>query len=289
VEDAHRAGESLASLADRLDLRLRTDRLVPLSRWVTPPVETSRRFDTRFFVADAAGGTGFRIDDREVTGHAWMSPEAALDACRGGSIELWPPTATTLRLLGGLADAAEVRRRLAPSGPWRRPRIESVVPGIRRVRTWGAGGIPGRTACGYLVGHRRLVVVDPGDPAEAFADAIRADAAASGAALVAIVLTSADPDALAGVTDLALRNRIPVLAAPAVGRDAWEGAVPLADGGVVEAGDVPLRVVGGPGDGWARLALDVGGAGCVLVGSLFEDPGPPRRARDGGAIGALRE
>lgn len=293
VEAAHRSGEGLASLADRLDLRLRTDRLVPLSRWVTPPVGATRRYDARFYVADLADGIGFRLDDREVSAHAWLTPAAALDACRSGRIDLWPPTATTLRAIAAARDADDVRRSIVPAGPSRPPEVQDVGPGIRRIRSWDGGGIPGRRACGYLVGYRRLLMVDPGDPGEAVADAIRSAAASTGARLVAIVLTSSDPDALAGVTDLALRQAVPVLAASGVGRDAWEPITPLRDNELVGIGDVGVRVLAEEVGG-SRLVLDVevGGGedrGHALVGSLFDDPVPPWRTHaDPAAIAALR-
>ena len=63
---------TFADIADRLDLRLRPDRLVPIARWVTPAAYP-RRFDASFFAAelprrrgaDVRGGRGRRpsLDD----------------------------------------------------------------------------------------------------------------------------------------------------------------------------------------------------------------------------------
>ena len=72
---------TLAGLAVDLDLTLRTDRLVPLSRWVTP-VSSPRRFDTRFFAAMLPDGAEPTFEGREVAGHAWMRPDDALAATK---------------------------------------------------------------------------------------------------------------------------------------------------------------------------------------------------------------
>ncbi len=68
----------LATIAAELDLTLRTDLLVPLSRWVTPPI-LPRRFDARFFAAALPTGARVTFEGDEVAGHAWMTPAAALD------------------------------------------------------------------------------------------------------------------------------------------------------------------------------------------------------------------
>ena len=269
VEAAHRAGEPLATLAGRLGLRLRADRLVALSHWVTPPVGVSRRYDVRFFVADAADGTGFRLDEREVAGHAWLRPREAIEALRAGRIDLWAPTATTLRSLRASRDADEVRASLSPAGAASPPLVERLSRGIVRVRSHGAGGLPGRSVSTYLVGRERVVVVDPGDPNEAAADAVMGAVATGGGRVAAVALTSPDPGHVGGVVGLALRAQVPVLAGPGVGPEVFIGVQTLRDGVAVELGDVPLVALEAPGTDPSHLIFDVPTERATLVGDLF--------------------
>ena len=280
VEAAHLAGEPLASLAERLELRLRADRLVPLSRWVTPPEGVTRRYDARFFVADAADGAGFRLDEREVVGHAWMRPRDAIEALRAGRIDLWAPTATTLRSVRAARGADDVRASLSPAGVASAPTVERISPGIVRVRSHGAGGLPGRLVDTYLVGRERVVVVDPGDPNGPAADAILGAAAAGGGRVVAVVVTSADPGHVGGAVGMALRVQAPVLAGPGVGPEVFSRVQTLRDGTVLRIGDVPMTALETPGTDPSHLALDVPSVRSVLVGDLFDGglptsvPGP---------------
>jgi 8-oxo-dGTP pyrophosphatase MutT (NUDIX family) len=71
VADARSRGATFAELVVGLDLRLRTDLLVPLSRWVTPPVDVPRRYDARFFVAALPDGVAVSPDAAEVIAHQW--------------------------------------------------------------------------------------------------------------------------------------------------------------------------------------------------------------------------
>lgn len=291
VEAAHRAGEPLAVLVRRMGLRLRAERLVPLSRWVTPPVGVTRRYDARFFVADAADGTGFRLDRREVAGHVWMRPVDAVEALRMGRLDLWAPTATTLRAIRGARSAADVRGLLAPEGATSPPLVERVSPAIVRVRSFGAGGLPGRPVNTYLVGRERVVVVDPGDPGGPAADAVVDAAAAGGGRIVGVAVTSSDPGHVGGVVGLALRANAPVLAGPGAGPEVFTGVEALRDGTELVLGDVPLVVLRTPGTDVSHLALDVPSEHAVLVGDLF-DRGRPTALQepvDEGALARSRE
>jgi 8-oxo-dGTP pyrophosphatase MutT (NUDIX family) len=260
------AATPLEDLAERHDLVLRTDRLVPLSHWVTPPAGGGRRYDTRFYVAALPAGAGVVTDSGEVTAHEWITPSDALDAWAAGRIALWQPTSTTLRQLLGARGIEDVRRHLAPQAPSAEPVLQHVGDAVIRLRMTGAGGIPGLAVNTYLVGRRRMVVVDPGDPGEAAIDAILAVAAARGAVIVAVALTAPVADHAAGALMLAERVDVPVLE--------------LQDGDEVSLGDVALRVIATPGTHPSHLALDVPELGLILVGDI-DGPGPARGIPDG--------
>ena len=116
---------TFGDLAEALDLRLRTDLLAPLSRWVTPP-GYPRRFDAQFFAAllpDDAVAPSIASD--EVVALEWFRPGDALDAMADGRIGLWLPTSSTLQQLESVSDVGDLAR-LAP-GPTRR-RSSSTSP-----------------------------------------------------------------------------------------------------------------------------------------------------------------
>ena len=80
------------------------------------------------------------------------------------------------------------------------------------------GGVAGQPVNAYLVGRRRFVLVDPGDPTGPALDRAIALAAERGGTIEAIALTHADPDHAAGAEALAERLGIPVVAGPGAGR-----------------------------------------------------------------------
>lgn len=247
---------TFAEVAAELGLRLRTDLLVPLSRWVTPAV-LPRRFDARFFAAELPVGARVSFEGGEVASHSWLTPAAALTAMAGGEIGMWLPTSATLQQLECAESLGDMRERLAP-GALGAIEVEVVSPEVTRIVMPAGGGVAGQPVCAYLVGRRRLVLIDPGDPTGPALDRALELAAARGGAIEAIALTHVDPDHAGGAEALAEVLGIPVLAGPGGGRPLPYPVRELADLEILGPGDVPLRAVHSPGPRADHLCFLVG-------------------------------
>ncbi|GAA3738138.1 hypothetical protein GCM10022225_21350 [Plantactinospora mayteni] len=88
-------------------LTLRSDLLLPWSRWVTPEFEP-RRFDTYFFVALLPAGQRPRDVSGEADHTMWIRPAEALARFEAGEIAMLPPTVITLTEIADCADLAGV-------------------------------------------------------------------------------------------------------------------------------------------------------------------------------------
>ena len=248
------AGElDLATLLERHDLRLPADRLVSIARWQTPRAYP-RRFDARFFAVELPAGATLDLDPREVAGHAWLTPTAALARMAAGQIQLWPPTSTTLQRLERITEIRAIRAglELVEGLPFTR---EEPGPGLLRLTGGQAFGPAARPANTILVGRERIVVVDPGDPGEAYIDRIEAEAKALGGRIVAIVLTHVDPGHASGSIELQERTGAPIYAGPGGGASLSWAVTEMADGATLDLGDQALEVIGTPGHRPDHLAF----------------------------------
>ncbi len=254
------------SIVEGLDLRLRTDLLVPLSRWVTPPT-LPRRFDTRFFAAAAPDGVDVSLVGEEVAAHAWHRPKAALDAMAQGELEMWVPTSSTLTQLMHAESIDEIARFLAP-GLLGEVTVEDVAPDIARIRMPAGGGVAGQPIDSYLVGRKRFVLVDPGDPTGDGLERAVDEATRRGGTIEGIALTSAAPDHSGGAESIREQLGIEVFVGPHGGRHLPYPVHQLEHGAVIEGGDVPLRLVWTPGLERAASAFVVGDGAFVISGDL---------------------
>ncbi|MBV9103248.1 MAG: NUDIX domain-containing protein [Candidatus Eremiobacteraeota bacterium] len=99
VAEARHERSARATFEDILQRRqwqLCASRLVYYSRWLTPPIDVTRRFDTHFFIAEAEGDSRASADAVEMHDGVWVSPAEALAR---GSQAVWTLVFPTLRHL----------------------------------------------------------------------------------------------------------------------------------------------------------------------------------------------
>ncbi|MET7832987.1 NUDIX hydrolase [Micromonospora sediminicola] len=108
-------------------LTLRSDLLLPWTRWITPEFEP-RRFDTYFFVALLPEGQRTRDVSGEADHTLWLRPADALARAEAGELTMLPPTMVTLGEIAAAGDLAGVARAAADRDPGTPvlPRIEDL-------------------------------------------------------------------------------------------------------------------------------------------------------------------
>ncbi|MFY1704611.1 NUDIX hydrolase [Micromonospora sp. WMMA1923] len=97
-------------------LTLRSDLLLPWSRWVTPEFEP-RRFDTYFFVALLPPGQRTRDVSGEADHTLWLPPAEAVRRADAGELTMLPPTRVTLAEVAASADLPHLVRAAAGRDP----------------------------------------------------------------------------------------------------------------------------------------------------------------------------
>ncbi|MES2210844.1 MAG: NUDIX domain-containing protein [Chloroflexota bacterium] len=224
-------------------IRVTATGLVPLTRWVTP-ASLVRRFDVRFFAAAVAAAADVLAPSSEVAAYRWVTPADALSAAHDGRLAMLLPTLVTFEQLNGLPDLAAVAAAFRPGSALGPPVVGDAAAGVAVIEQRWAGGIAGRSAPGWLVGHRDVVLVDPADPTGETMAVVDAALAERGARLVGIALTGRQPEQHAGVELYAAGRTLPVAGGPG-GRTSYPMRV-IRPGDVVPFGDV--RLVGDAGD-----------------------------------------
>lgn len=107
------AGEAaFTALMATEQLQLAADALTYFAHWITP-VGLPRRYDTRFFMAEAPAGQEPFQDERETIAAEWVSPGKALSRHKRGEFEMRTPTVRTLETFADYASVAALRKGLA--------------------------------------------------------------------------------------------------------------------------------------------------------------------------------
>lgn len=103
-------------------LSVALDRVHFLARWITPP-GSSRRFDTRFFIASMPANQRPLQDNSEITHCSWFTPQQALEGYADGKMNMMTPTLGTLSALAEFTSEQEVFSALAQSNELERIHI----------------------------------------------------------------------------------------------------------------------------------------------------------------------
>jgi glyoxylase-like metal-dependent hydrolase (beta-lactamase superfamily II) len=183
---------------------------------------------------------------------------------------MWVPTSATLQQLERASSVDEMRRRITP-GPLGAVEIELIAPDVVRIVMPAGGGVPGQPVCAYLVGRRRLVLFDPGDPTGEGLDRAFALAADRGGSIEAVAITQADPDHAGGAEAAAEIAEVGIVGGPGAGRSVPYAVRELADLEWLDVGDVPIRAIHTPGPTVEHVAFLVGdeaGPRFVIAGDL---------------------
>ncbi len=108
-------------------LQLAADQLTYFAHWITP-VGLPRRYDTRFFMAEAPADQEALQDERETIAATWLSPGEALTRHQRGEFGMRTPTVRTLETFADYNSVASLRSGLAG----RQHEIRTLLPRIDR-------------------------------------------------------------------------------------------------------------------------------------------------------------
>jgi 8-oxo-dGTP pyrophosphatase MutT (NUDIX family) len=131
--DVHSGVVSLGAMLEGEGLVLDLSGVHYVSHWITPPGQTARRFDTRFFMAVVPPAQVATHDATETVESLWTTPADALARGAGGEIHLVIPTIVNLEALTRFSSTAELvaAARAIGSVPVAAPRFrgDPAVPG----------------------------------------------------------------------------------------------------------------------------------------------------------------
>jgi 8-oxo-dGTP pyrophosphatase MutT (NUDIX family) len=105
--DVHNNVSTLADVLMSHSVTINIGAVKPWSRWVTP-LGSPRRYDTRFFIAEAPQAQEAEPDGEELTEARWFRPAEALAQFHEGTLPLILPTVKSLESLRAFATLRDV-------------------------------------------------------------------------------------------------------------------------------------------------------------------------------------
>ena len=98
---------SFISILKELKLKIALERLIYVSHWITPDVET-KRYTTRFFLTSLNEKVTMTHDELEGTDSKWIGINEALEAHKAGRISLIMPTIKNLESISSYKNTQEI-------------------------------------------------------------------------------------------------------------------------------------------------------------------------------------
>lgn len=127
ARDALVSGRKLfIDIISGLNVRLAGDHLTLCARWITPEA-LPRRYDARFFLAEAPPNAEVSAELGELVEHVWVTPGDALERYFDHDFRMLFPTARTLGWLEEGKSVAEWRARFLGT------EVTPILPRLRRV------------------------------------------------------------------------------------------------------------------------------------------------------------
>ncbi len=122
--DVHEGRLSLLQICREENLKLALDHVHYFNRWITPEGRP-RRFDTRFFIAEAPLVQEGLHDEKETIDSSWISPTEALERHEADDFGLMRVTKIQLETLATFKNVAQIRDALqnAKNYPIFRPQL----------------------------------------------------------------------------------------------------------------------------------------------------------------------
>ncbi|MEK7315052.1 MAG: MBL fold metallo-hydrolase [Candidatus Eisenbacteria bacterium] len=204
-------------------------------RWITPHFSRAR-FNTNFFLIDLPDLPRVDVWPGELESGGWVDPREALRLWDTDQIVLAMPTLYTIRVLAQGGSELPARLHAIPEANGIPSRQVEVRPGITMAPLKSETILPATHTNAVVVGDGDVVIIDPGsaDPDEQEAlDTVVRQALGPGGRVLAILLTHAHRDHIAGVGAARSRYNAPVWAHEGVGARVRLDRV-LRDGEVIE-------------------------------------------------------